>query len=182
MLYLWNINQTWHGVMVRYLEDAYVTGNVIHPTSLPDAYHFLDNWKTCHQIRGASGGRGEGVLLVNKEGQEQTVKSDLCYVVPGREHMLCWDCGYYGHRQGNRVCPNYDPSKRNESHRSNNNSKQGEQVNETKGGGQLAWSASKEETGRQESSIWTAPVAVVAKSELISCTLMGPDVEHKFTF
>ncbi len=27
MLYLRNINQAWHGAMVRYLEDAYATGN-----------------------------------------------------------------------------------------------------------------------------------------------------------
>ncbi len=38
MLYLCNINQSWHRQMVRYVEDAYVTGNDIYPTSLPDAY------------------------------------------------------------------------------------------------------------------------------------------------
>ncbi len=43
MLYLQNINQTWHGAMVRYLEDAFATGNNIYPTSLPDAYRFLDD-------------------------------------------------------------------------------------------------------------------------------------------
>ncbi len=38
VLYLQNINQTWHGSMVRYLEGAYATRNDIYPTSLPNAY------------------------------------------------------------------------------------------------------------------------------------------------
>ncbi len=32
------------------------------------------------------------------------------FFVPSKGHILCWDCGYYGHRKG-KVCPNYNPSK-----------------------------------------------------------------------
>ncbi len=50
MLYLRNINQSWHGSMVRYLEDAYSTGNNIYPTLLPDSYRFLDDLKSRYHV------------------------------------------------------------------------------------------------------------------------------------
>ena len=111
MLYLRNINQAWHGAMVRYLEDAYATGNDIYPASLPDAYRFLDDWKTRHRIRGVFSGKGDGVTLINAGNEGQEGKRDERFIVPGKEHVLCWDCNYFGHGRGNKVCPNYDPSK-----------------------------------------------------------------------
>ena len=125
MLYLRNINQTWHGTMVRYLEDAYATGNDIYPTSLPDAYRFLDDWKTRQRVRGVFAGRSEGVTLTTTGGETQSGKRDERYVIPGKERILCWDCGYYGHGRGNKLCPNYDPAK------AGNNKKENEQVNTT---------------------------------------------------
>ncbi len=52
MLYLRKVNQVWHGAMVKYLEDAYLTGTDIYLASLPDAYCFLDDWKTHHYALG----------------------------------------------------------------------------------------------------------------------------------
>ncbi len=63
MLYLRNINQTWHCGMVRYLEDTYIMGMDIYPTSLPDVYWFLDDWKMHHRIRGGFTTKGDGVTL-----------------------------------------------------------------------------------------------------------------------
>ncbi len=153
MLYPRNINQTWHGGMVRYLEDAYTMGNDIYPTSLPDAYRFLDNWKTHHHVRGAFAGRGEGLTLANARDQEQDGKRDPRFVVPGKENVLCWDCGYYKHRQGNKLCPNCNPSKRSKNCRSGDNIKREEQTNAT-GDKELSSTAEapKEDTRGQESS------------------------------
>ncbi len=63
MLYLQNINQSWHGQTVRYLEDAYAAGNDIYPISLPYAYHFLDDWKAQHCVPGKFTGGMEGVTM-----------------------------------------------------------------------------------------------------------------------
>ncbi len=76
MLYLQNINQTWHSAMARYLEDAYATGNNIYPCTLPDAYRFLDDWKTRHRVKGAFAGRSNGVALANAQEQGQEGKRD----------------------------------------------------------------------------------------------------------
>ncbi len=75
--------------MVRYLEDAYATGNDIYPRTLPDAYCFLDDWKTRHRIKGAFAGRSDGVALANAQEQGQEGKRDPRFIVPGRENTLC---------------------------------------------------------------------------------------------
>mmetsp|Transcript_27302 Transcript_27302/g.56123 ORF Transcript_27302/g.56123 Transcript_27302/m.56123 type:complete len:184 (+) Transcript_27302:1-552(+) len=92
MLYLRNINQSWHGSMVRYLEDAYATGNDIYPTLLPDVYRFLDDWKMQHHMRGKFASRTEGMTMAMTDGEEKSGKRDPQFVIQGREHILCWDC------------------------------------------------------------------------------------------
>ncbi len=43
--------------------------------------------------------------------EQKEGKHDDRFVLPGIERVLCWDCNYYGHRRGHKICPNYDPSK-----------------------------------------------------------------------
>ncbi len=108
MLYLRNINQSWHGLMDKYLEDAYATGNDIYPTLLPDAYCFMDDWKEQHQTQRKFTGGSEGITMATA-GNKQKEGNNARFVILGKEHVLCWDCNYYGHRRGHKICPNYDP-------------------------------------------------------------------------
>lgn len=208
MLYLRNINQSWHGSMVRYLEDAYATGNDIYPTSLPDAYRFLDDWKTRHRVRGKFTGGTDGITMATADGEEKEGKQDDRFVIPGKEQVLCWDCNYYGHRRGNKICPNYNPSRRgdNPSRRGDpNNAKKAEQVNATTGGAKArsgvnetnvagpaptvantevpSLSGRGHESSKSQSTVsWTVPAAVAAKNESVSCTVGVEDDSFEFSF
>ncbi len=77
--------------MVRYLEDMYVTGNDIYPNSLPDAYRFLDDWKTHHHNWNKFSRKGEDIALATVDDQEKEGKHDAQFVAPSRENILCWD-------------------------------------------------------------------------------------------
>ncbi len=88
ILYLCNINQAWHGPMVRYLEDSYATRNDIYPTSLPDVYRLLYIWKTFHYVQGKFTGRLEGITLTTANDQEEEGKYYACFIVLGKEHIL----------------------------------------------------------------------------------------------
>ncbi len=188
MLYLRNINQTWHGAMVRYLKDAFATGNDIYPTSLPNAYRFLDDWKTRHRVKGSFAGKGDGVTLANTQERDQEGKHDPRFVIPGRERTLCWDCGYYGHRRGNKVCPNYDPSKRNRNRGGADDSKSDtkkEQTNVTGDSGIIPAPNTGETKGQASTAssvTWTAPAEEAAKNESISCTIADCLGEQNFIF
>ncbi len=45
-------------------------GNDIFPTTLPDAYRFLDDWKSRHREQGLFAGKGEGIALATGDAEE----------------------------------------------------------------------------------------------------------------
>mmetsp|Transcript_17391 Transcript_17391/g.36462 ORF Transcript_17391/g.36462 Transcript_17391/m.36462 type:complete len:210 (+) Transcript_17391:789-1418(+) len=184
MLYLRNVNQVWHRAMVRYLEDAYTTGTDIYPMSLLDVYQFLNNWKTCHRVRGGFSRKGDGIKLATAEEGEENRKHYPRFVMPGKEHILCWDCG---HRHHNKVCPNYNLSKQGNS-RGDKNDKKEAQVNTTTGddsgqgatgggGSQVLFASS-----LTDRNVWTVLATTAAKDESVLCTLAKPQVAHNFIF
>ncbi len=143
---------------------------------------------------------GRPVTLFEEDSQEREI--GLCwqllmmgrrmgsmahFVVPRKEHVPCWDCGYYGHRRGNKVCPNYDPSKWND-HCSKKNEKTLERVNVTSGEESVQEVPASGDGQMSSVSSMTAEtpgaasVAVGTKKELVSCTVAKPAINHGFTF
>ena len=189
MLYFKNIHQSWHGPMVRYLEDAFATGTDLYPTSLAAAYSFLDDWKARHRIRGVFTGRGDGIALATAGADG---KHDERFVVPGKEHVLCWDCNYYGHGRGNKLCPNYDPSRAREG-----KAKDGNQVHATAGtplakGIEISQAPSSASRVSID-SVWSGPqgVSAVGQSqaetgnmahETTMCTVVEESYDVNFSF
>ncbi len=122
---------------------------------------------------------------------------------------MYWDYGYFGHQQGNKICPNYDPSKRISPGRNKTNKKD-EQVNATAGeesshGGTGGRTSQMSATSSLTNGTgWATLAAAAAKSKLVSfnladpssanatagnlkdesvtCTLAGTKVAHDFTF
>ncbi len=97
--------------------------------------------------------------MVDSEGKEG--KHDARFVIPGKEHVLCWDCNYYGHRRGHKVCPNYIPSRHGNLNKGKGD-KNAQQVNVTAGG-------TGEHNGLDDSSN-TAPASTLANTEVSSLT------------
>ncbi len=101
--------------------------------------------------------------MITADGQQEEWKRNPRFVVPGKENILCWDCNYYGHRRGHKVCPNYNPSRW-----SNSQTGKGEQVNVTTGDGGRA-------RGTNQSAISELEVTV-QNTEILSLTGCGPEV------
>ena len=176
MLYFRNIHQGWHGTMVRYLEDAYATGNDLYPKTLPDSYKFLDDWKARHRGRRGFAGRSEGITLATLD-QDEKGKRDERFVVPGKEHVLCWDCNFYGHGRGNKICPNFDPSKAREG------KGQKQQVtNVTASGSQEQSSVTQSGATPASGVSWSTSPAAAAAEESVHCTVQEESWDHHFTF
>ncbi len=155
----------------------------------PRCICFLDNWKTLHCVQGKFAAGLEGLTMITANSKQKEGNHDAMFVLPGKEHVLCWDCNYYSHRRGNKVCPNYNPSKW-----GNTWGGKGKQVNVTAGEKSMptgtnltptnspgivlvntevsSLSTHGQEAGKaQNKAAWTVLAGVAAKVELVFCTM-----------
>mmetsp|Transcript_25963 Transcript_25963/g.54703 ORF Transcript_25963/g.54703 Transcript_25963/m.54703 type:complete len:156 (+) Transcript_25963:303-770(+) len=92
------------------MSNLHTFGNDLYPKTVTEAYSYLTNYEGSQGVRFQ--GNLEGITLTNQEGT-----LDARYLIPGKEHITCNECGFRGHFKGNSICPNHQGEKKKNAHK-----------------------------------------------------------------
>ncbi len=114
---------------------------------------------------------------------------------------MCWDCNYYGHRRGRKICPNYDPSRpadargqktqqvnviswnnttpvQADSGAANNPNEKSTNMEVLSLTSQGREAAEVQSRDGPNNAAWTVLAAMGEKNESVSCTIAGSNQEY----